>query len=92
MPSAISPAQLSRLGGPIYWPLDHAPEVLSLLREFAPTAPDDLGVVIVAQHAPPMPFLRRAGVPSAFLGSFLGRKPPAASGPGSPAAPPALRR
>ena len=44
-------------GGPIYWPLDQGPEVLGLLREFAPTAPDDLGVVIVAQHAPPMPFL-----------------------------------
>jgi hypothetical protein len=33
------------LGGPIYWPLDQAPDVLRFLRDFAPDAPDELGVM-----------------------------------------------
>jgi FAD/FMN-containing dehydrogenase len=45
------------LGGPIFWPLEQAPEVLRFLREFAPTAPDELGIAIVAMLAPPMPLL-----------------------------------
>ncbi len=45
------------LGGPIFWPLEQAPQVLRVLREFAPDAPDELGVMIVANLAPPMPFL-----------------------------------
>ena len=45
------------LGGPIYWPLEQAPTVLRLLREFAPDAPDELGMMLVAHRAPPVPFL-----------------------------------
>jgi FAD/FMN-containing dehydrogenase len=45
------------LGGPVYWPLEQAPEVLQRLNEFAPDAPDELGIMIVAQCAPPVPFL-----------------------------------
>ncbi|MGS0684779.1 FAD-binding oxidoreductase [Nakamurella sp. GG22] len=45
------------LGGPIFWPLDQAPEVMRFLREFARYAPDELGIAIVANLAPPMPFL-----------------------------------
>jgi FAD/FMN-containing dehydrogenase len=45
------------LGGPVFWPLDQAPRVLRFLRDFAPTAPDELGVAIVATLAPPMPLL-----------------------------------
>ena len=53
------------LGGPIFWPLDQAPQVLRFLREFAPEAPDELGIAIVAKLAPPMPFLppERYGTP-----------------------------
>ncbi|WP_328474899.1 FAD-binding oxidoreductase [Actinoplanes sp. NBC_00393] len=53
------------LGGPIFWPLEQAPKVLSFLREFAPAAPDELGIAIVAMLAPPMPFLppERYGTP-----------------------------
>ncbi len=53
------------LGGPIFWPLDQAAEVLRFLREFAPAAPDELGIAIVAMLAPPMPFLpaERYGTP-----------------------------
>ena len=45
------------LGGPIFWPLADAPEVLGLLRQFAPGAPDELGISIVMRLAPPLPFL-----------------------------------
>jgi len=45
------------LGGPIFWPLAEGPEVLRALREFAPDAPDELGISIVLRLAPPMPFL-----------------------------------
>ncbi len=59
------------LGGPIYWPLDQAPQVLRFLREFAVNAPDELGVMIVAHRAPPLPFLppERYGTP--VLGLLL---------------------
>jgi len=45
------------LGGPIFWPLGEAPEVLRFLRDFAPQAPDDLGITIAARLAPPTPLL-----------------------------------
>ena len=45
------------LGGPIFWPLEQAPLVLRALREFAPGAPDELGISLVAMLAPPMPFI-----------------------------------
>lgn len=41
----------------MFWPLDQAPRVMRYLREFAPAAPDELGIAIVANLAPPMPFL-----------------------------------
>ncbi|MBU2670760.1 FAD-binding oxidoreductase [Actinoplanes bogorensis] len=49
------------LGGPIFWPLDQAATVLEFLRDWAPDAPDELGVGIVATHNPPIPDL--AGTP-----------------------------
>ena len=45
------------LGGPIFWPVEQAADVLRFLREFGPSAPDELGVAIIAMLAPPMPFL-----------------------------------
>lgn len=59
------------LGGPVYWPLEQAPEVLRRLRELAPDAPDELGIMIVAHRAPPVPFLppERYGTP--VLGLLL---------------------
>jgi FAD/FMN-containing dehydrogenase len=53
------------VGGPIFWPLEQASEVLGFLRELAPGAPDELGIMIVANLAPPMPFLpaERYGTP-----------------------------
>jgi hypothetical protein len=45
------------LGGPIFWPLDQAPEVLRFMRDFAPQAPDELGITMALVKAPPLPFL-----------------------------------
>jgi len=45
------------LGGPIFWPLADAPEVLSFVRDFAPQAPDELGIVMFGRLAPPGPLV-----------------------------------
>jgi FAD/FMN-containing dehydrogenase len=45
------------LGGPIFWPLADAPEVLRFVRDFAPQAPDELGIVMFARLAPPGPLV-----------------------------------
>jgi hypothetical protein len=45
------------LGGPIFWPLADAHSVLQFVRDFAPEAPDELGITIAVRLAPPMPFL-----------------------------------
>lgn len=45
------------LGGPIVWPLEQAQQVLRVLRDFAPTAPDELGITVAMFKAPPMPIL-----------------------------------
>jgi FAD/FMN-containing dehydrogenase len=45
------------LGGPIFWPLADAPQVLRLLRDFAPQAPDELGMAFFARLAPPGPLV-----------------------------------
>jgi FAD/FMN-containing dehydrogenase len=53
------------LGGPIFWPLADAHEVLGFLREFHAKAPDELGVVLTLRLAPPNPALppELAGTP-----------------------------
>jgi FAD/FMN-containing dehydrogenase len=45
------------LGGPIFWPLADAPEVLRFVRDFAFQAPDELGLVLFARLAPPGPLV-----------------------------------
>ncbi|HUF83873.1 MAG TPA: FAD-binding protein, partial [Acidimicrobiia bacterium] len=53
------------LAGPIFWDLDDAPTVLAAVRDFAPTAPDELGITIGLIPAPPAPFtpVERFGKP-----------------------------
>jgi FAD/FMN-containing dehydrogenase len=53
------------LAGPIVWPLKQAGEVLCFLRDFAPQAPDSLGIALSARMAPPAPFMppERVGEP-----------------------------
>jgi len=55
------------LGGPIFWPIEDAPEVLRFLRDFASEAPDELGITVSIMPAPPAPFLplERFGKPAA---------------------------
>jgi hypothetical protein len=45
------------LGGPIFWAFDQAPRILRFIRDFAPQAPDELGITIAMMLAPPVPFL-----------------------------------
>ena len=54
---ALHPVGPQILGGPVYWPLDQARLVLQALAALGPTAPDELGIVLVVQPAPPVPFL-----------------------------------
>ena len=44
-------------GGPIFWPLDQAPACCGSCGTSRRTRPDELGIAIVANLAPPMPFL-----------------------------------
>ena len=59
------------LGGPVYWPLEQAPEVLRVLRDLAPNAPDELGVMIVGHRAPPIALLPPERYGSPVLGLLL---------------------
>jgi FAD/FMN-containing dehydrogenase len=45
------------LGGPIFWPLADAAEVLGRVRELAPRAPDELGLALFLRLAPPGPLV-----------------------------------
>jgi FAD/FMN-containing dehydrogenase len=53
------------LGGPVFWRLEDAPKVLGVLRDYAPEAPDELGITVAMMLAPPAPFLpaERYGTP-----------------------------
>ncbi|NLP83354.1 FAD-binding oxidoreductase [Microbacterium sp. CFH 90308] len=44
-------------GGPIFYPVEHAGEVLRFYREFIATAPEDLGAFFAFQIAPPLEFI-----------------------------------
>ncbi len=59
------------LGGPVFWPLDQGPAVMRYLRDFAPQAPDELSVAIVANLAPPAPFLPPEAVGRPVFGLLL---------------------
>jgi FAD/FMN-containing dehydrogenase len=50
------------LGGPVVWGVEDAARVLRFLRDFAPEAPDELGVTMAMMLAPPAPFLPPAQV------------------------------
>ena len=54
---ALHPVVPLVLGGPVFWPLEQAPEVLRTLRDFARNAPDELGIMLVSRRAPPLPQL-----------------------------------
>lgn len=44
-------------GGPIFYPVEHAGELLRFYREFIANAPEQLGAFFAFQIAPPLPFI-----------------------------------
>jgi FAD/FMN-containing dehydrogenase len=45
------------LAGPIFWPLEEAPNVLRFYREWISEAPDELMTIVTSRKAPPLPFV-----------------------------------
>jgi FAD/FMN-containing dehydrogenase len=45
------------LAGPVFWPFEDAPRVLRFLHEFAPEAPEELGLTVAMMRAGPFPFI-----------------------------------
>lgn len=58
-------------GGPILWPIEDAPAVLRFLRDFAPAAPDELGITFSITLAQPIPSLPRERYGTPVLGLTL---------------------
>ena len=44
-------------GGPIFYPVEHAGDVMRFYREFIAEAPEELGAFFAFQIAPPLPFI-----------------------------------
>jgi FAD/FMN-containing dehydrogenase len=62
-------------GGPMFFELEHAEEILKVYREFIVDAPEQLGVFCAFQQAPPVPFMpeNRHGDPLfAVVGCWAG--------------------
>jgi FAD/FMN-containing dehydrogenase len=45
------------VAGPIFWPMDDAPDVLRFYRDWVADAPDDLMTILIHRKAPPLPFV-----------------------------------
>jgi hypothetical protein len=45
------------LAGPIFWPIEEAPNVLRFYREWISEAPDELMTIVTSRKAPPLPFV-----------------------------------
>ena len=43
--------------GPIFWPMEKAPELLRFYREWSAQTPDELMTIVVQRKAPPLPFV-----------------------------------
>jgi FAD/FMN-containing dehydrogenase len=54
---SLHPVGPTVLAGPIFHPLEDAPEVLRAYRDFAAAAPDELTTIFELSVAPPVPFL-----------------------------------
>jgi hypothetical protein len=59
------------LGGPVFWPLADAPQVLRALDDYAPEAPDEMGMTVALMPAPPLPFLPREQFGQPVVGLVL---------------------
>jgi hypothetical protein len=45
------------LAGPVFWRIEHAPEVLRFYRDWIAEAPDELMTIVIHRKAPPLPFV-----------------------------------
>jgi hypothetical protein len=45
------------LAGPVFWPMEKAPEVLRFYRDWVADAPDDLMTIVVNRKAPALPYI-----------------------------------
>ncbi|MFI6094974.1 FAD-binding oxidoreductase [Lentzea sp. NPDC051213] len=59
------------VGGPIFWPVDHAQQVLGFVNDFAAGAPDELGISVAVMPAPPTPFTSPAEFGKPVVGLIL---------------------
>jgi FAD binding domain/Berberine and berberine like len=53
----LVPLGPSVLAGPIFWSMEHSPEVLRFYRDWVADAPDELMTIVVHRKAPPLPFV-----------------------------------
>jgi FAD/FMN-containing dehydrogenase len=59
------------LGGPMFWPFEDAAKVLRFVHEFAPEAPDELGIAVAMMRAGPLPFIPPEQIGRPVLGLVL---------------------
>jgi FAD/FMN-containing dehydrogenase len=55
----LNPVGPTVLAGPIFWPIEEAPNVLRFYREWISEAPDELMTIVTNRKAPPLPFVPR---------------------------------
>jgi FAD/FMN-containing dehydrogenase len=73
----LHPVGPTVLAGPIFHPLERAPELLRFYREFAAGAPDELTTIFNLRVAPPLPFLPEEvhGKPIVMVGACYAGAP-----------------
>jgi FAD/FMN-containing dehydrogenase len=73
----LHPVGPAVLAGPIFHPLEDAPDVLRFYREFAAAAPDELTTIFNLRVAPPLPFLPEDvhGKPVVMVGACYAGSP-----------------
>src|SRR5829696_3689879 len=55
----LNPVGPTVLAGPIFWPIEEAPNVLRFYREWIKGIPDELMTIVSCRKAPPLPFVPR---------------------------------
>src|SRR5215208_2660830 len=53
----LNPVGPTVLAGPIFWPIEEAPNVLRFYRKWISEAPDELMTIVTNRKAPPLPFV-----------------------------------
>ena len=56
----LNPVGPTVLAGPIFWPIEEAPNVLRFYREWISEAPDELMTIVSCRKAPPLSFVPKA--------------------------------